>query len=65
MRITVDYDRCEGHGLCVEEAPGLFDLDDDAELTYRFDGADVPPEHESPARAAVRSCPIAALREVS
>ncbi|WP_084466780.1 ferredoxin [Nocardia arthritidis] len=23
-KITVDYDRCEGHGLCAEQAPDVF-----------------------------------------
>ncbi|UGT67885.1 ferredoxin [Nocardia gipuzkoensis] len=63
MKISVDYTRCEGHGLCAEQAPTLFSLDDDAELTYQYEGTDVPDEHIAAARAAVNSCPIAALRE--
>lgn len=42
--------------------PLLFSLDEDAELTYHFDGADVPDEHQPAARAAVNACPVAALR---
>ncbi|MEU2038799.1 ferredoxin [Nocardia niwae] len=63
MKISVDYPRCEGHGLCAEQAPAVFSLDDDAELTYRFEGADVPDEYVAVTRAAVNSCPVAALRE--
>ncbi|MFF0011337.1 ferredoxin [Streptomyces sp. NPDC005374] len=62
MQISVDYARCEGHGLCADQAPDVFGLDDDAELIYRFDGAEVPDEHRSAARAAVTVCPVAALR---
>ncbi|MFD4599847.1 ferredoxin [Streptomyces sp. NPDC058464] len=62
MKISVDYDRCEGHGLCADQAPGVFVLDDDAELTYRFEDLEVPDEHVSAARAAVNVCPVAALR---
>ncbi|MEU1545751.1 ferredoxin [Nocardia sp. NPDC005745] len=65
MKISVDYTRCEGHGLCAEQAPAVFSLDDDAELTYRFEGADVPDEHVALVRAAADSCPVAALREHS
>jgi ferredoxin len=65
LKISVDYNRCEGHGLCAEQAPSVFDLDDDAELTYRFEGKDVPDELARAASAAVNSCPVAALRELS
>ncbi|WP_406432401.1 ferredoxin [Streptomyces sp. NBC_00631] len=65
MKISVDYARCEGHGLCADQAPHVFSLDGEAELIYRFDGADVPDEHRSAARTAVNVCPVAALRVVS
>ena len=65
MLIHVDYDRCEGHGLCAEQAPALFSLDDDAELTYHAEGADVPPDLHTSARSAIAACPVAALRELS
>ncbi|MEV5838722.1 ferredoxin [Nocardia sp. NPDC052112] len=65
MKISVDYHRCEGHGLCAEQAPTVFSLDDEAELTYHFDGADVPEDQVTTARAAITSCPVAALRELS
>ena len=62
MKISVDEERCKGHGLCAEQAPAVFSLDDNAELTCRFEGAEVPDEHAAAARAAVGSCPVAALR---
>lgn len=65
MRIHVEYDRCEGHGLCTEQAPQLFALDDDADLTYHAEGSDVPADQQAQARAAIASCPVAALRETS
>lgn len=64
MKIDVHYDRCEGHGLCAEQAPNLFSLDDDAELIYHAEGAEVGSEELSRARAAIASCPVAALREI-
>lgn len=33
MRIVVDFDLCRGHGACEGEAPEVFELDDDGQLT--------------------------------
>jgi ferredoxin len=60
MRIAADRDRCEGHGLCADTAPDVFDLDDDAVVVVRH--AIVPPELERTAEAGARVCPVAALR---
>jgi ferredoxin len=62
MRISVERARCEGHGMCVDVAPELFQLDDEGELLLLFADGDVPVESEDRARGAVRVCPIAALR---
>lgn len=62
MKIELDRPRCEGHGLCEEAAPELMHLDDDGELVIdqpEVDGAAV-----ERARAAVRICPVAALKLV-
>ena len=60
MRIAADRDRCEGHGLCVDVAPGVYDLDDDAVVVVRHEV--VPSELEREADAGARVCPVAALR---
>lgn len=66
MRLSVDYDRCEGHGLCAEQAPEVFELDDEGELTVLIDEvADVPEGLVASTRRAITSCPVAALRELS
>ncbi|MBF6174969.1 ferredoxin [Nocardia blacklockiae] len=65
MKVIIDYDRCEGHGLCAEQAPAVFGLDDDAELIYHFAGGEVPGDQVDAARAAIVSCPVAALRASS
>ncbi|MGI8393281.1 ferredoxin [Leucobacter sp. W1038] len=62
MRIELDEPRCEGHGLCEEAAPRLMHLDDDGMLILdqvEVEGADL-----EAAKAAVRVCPVAALRLV-
>ncbi|TPQ23406.1 ferredoxin [Streptomyces sporangiiformans] len=59
-RIVVDFDRCEGHGLCEQTAPEVFRLDDEGELHLTHE--DVAPEDERAVAAAVRVCPVAALK---
>ncbi|MBI3213375.1 MAG: ferredoxin [Mycobacterium sp.] len=65
MKVNVDYDRCEGHGLCVMQAAEAFALTDDGDLDYQFDGQDVPAELEGDVRSAIDACPVAALSEKS
>ncbi|WP_369138493.1 ferredoxin [Modestobacter versicolor] len=64
MQISVDYARCEGHGLCEDQAPDVFTLDDEGDLHYRFEGQDVPAEHAVAAGRGAASCPVAALKVV-
>jgi ferredoxin len=59
MKVTVDYDRCEGHGRCQAAAPEVFRLNDN-------DQADVllphPPEELRPkVERAARLCPRQAI----
>ncbi|KHL16030.1 ferredoxin [Mumia flava] len=60
MRIVLDRPRCEGHGLCEEAAPALMHLDDDGELV--LDREELGDSETAAANAAVRVCPVAALR---
>lgn len=60
MKIELDRPRCEGHGLCEEAAPGLMYLDDDGELV--LDRVEIADSERAEAEAAVRVCPVAALR---
>ena len=60
MRIELDRPRCEGHGLCEEAAPQLMHLDDDGELV--IDVSELGEAQLDEAKAAVRVCPVAALR---
>jgi ferredoxin len=59
-RIEVDRKRCEGHGLCARTAPELLHLDQIGELV--INGRELGGEALDKARAAVRACPVAALR---
>jgi ferredoxin len=60
MKIVADRDRCEGHGLCADTAPEVYELDDEAIVVVRHEV--VPPELEGKAEAGARVCPVAALR---
>lgn len=62
MRIVLDRPRCEGHGLCEEAAPQLMHLDDAGDLVIDRDEVDPGSADETAAQAAVRVCPVAALR---
>ena len=59
MRIEVDRDLCQGHGVCEGEAPEVFELSKKGELTILQ-----PTPHESlrpQIEAAVKYCPTHAL----
>lgn len=58
--LVLDRPRCEGHGLCEESAPQLMHLDDQGELV--LDQVDVSDADLAAAQAAVRVCPVAALK---
>jgi ferredoxin len=60
MRIDIDTARCEGHGLCAQVAPQVFDLDDDDLVILRQVGQ-IPADLEAAAASGARSCPVAAL----
>jgi ferredoxin len=61
VRVTIDQDKCEGHGECTLIAPDVFELDDDA-LVSRV----LVPEPDESRQAAVRDaemmCPTSAIR---
>ncbi|AMY20269.1 ferredoxin [Rhodococcus kroppenstedtii] len=63
MRIDVDYDRCEGHGLCEDQAPEVFRLDDAGDLHLQHE--EIPADQVAAVQSAVAACPVAALRERS
>lgn len=60
MRIRVDFDLCQGHGTCKEEAPSVFDVDERAGRVVVL--LEEPPEAEHEAtRRAIKYCPTRAL----
>lgn len=59
MRIQVDADLCQGHGVCTNEAPEVFALEGDGPVTVRIPE---PPESLRDAvQNALRYCPTGAI----
>ena len=59
VRIVVDRDLCQGHGVCESEAPAVFSVSKDGVLTLL---QEQPPESERRGvEAAVKYCPTHAL----
>lgn len=59
MKITIDEDRCRGHGVCCTVSPEVFDLGDDGYAVT--EQPDVPEEFEQAVRTAALSCPERAI----
>ena len=59
MRIVVDRDLCQGHGVCESEAPDVFEVGKDHQVVVVDP---TPPEGQRAViDAAVRFCPTHAL----
>jgi sterol 14-demethylase len=61
--IRVDIDLCQGHGVCGNEAPEVFALDE-AELKVRVLDPRPDAVHRPAVESAVRHCPTRAIRVV-
>ena len=63
MRITLDSEKCQGHGRCYALAPSLFDTDDEGYAVLLVDAADgtVAPDQEDAAVLAADNCPEFAI----
>ncbi len=59
--VKADLALCEGYANCVISAPEHFDLDDDEGIVVILQ-AEVPETEVVEIEAAVRSCPVSALR---
>lgn len=62
MHVSIDSDKCQGHGRCYALAPDVFDSDDEGYAVLLIDGdAPVPTEFEDAARLAADNCPEYAI----
>jgi ferredoxin len=59
MKVDVDWELCEGHGICSQEVPEVFELRESDQVTLLNDQ---PPEELRPQiEAAARFCPKNAI----
>jgi ferredoxin len=58
--VRIDLDLCQGHGVCVSEAPAVFGLDPD-ERKVRLLVAEPGEAARDDIELAVRHCPTRAL----
>ena len=57
--VIVDMSMCDLHGLCVEAAPEVFEIDDNGVLQVLIEA---PPEDlRAKVEKAVRECPTGAI----
>ena len=63
MRVEVDADLCQGHAVCCDEAPEVFELDPDTG-TVRVLVPEPPEALRDRVARAVQYCPTFALRIV-
>ncbi len=59
--IKVDLDLCQGHAVCVSEAPDMFSLEK-KELKVRVRSEVVDGDHREQVERAVENCPTGALK---
>ncbi|OBI08354.1 ferredoxin [Mycolicibacter nonchromogenicus] len=59
MKVTVNEDRCVGHGICESIAPDLFAVGDDGLSHVLVD--DIGEDRREAAAKAIAACPSQAL----
>jgi ferredoxin len=60
-KLTVDWTRCDGHGLCAALLPDRIDLDEWGFPVVRNPAVSPEPEDMSDLRHAAAACPALAL----
>jgi len=59
IKATINWDECEGHGICARVAPEIFSCDDDGNSDVIVD--EVPEALRAKAMLAMRQCPVQAI----
>jgi ferredoxin len=59
MRISVDYDKCSGHGMCEGIAEDVFEVTADGVVRILMDP--MPEDRRKEMEEAVEMCPTGAL----
>ena len=56
MKVTVDASTCTGCGLCVDNCPDIFEMDDDNIAKAKL--AEVPANLQATCKEAAEGCPV-------
>ncbi len=59
VHISINLSACEGHGLCQQAAPEVYELDEEGYVRLRHD--EIDEALSAAAEAGARVCPVAAL----
>jgi ferredoxin len=62
MKVTVDEDRCAGHGMCLTLCPEVFEMTDSGWAIA--DPREVPVDLERAVNDAITNCPERAITEI-
>ena len=58
-QIQLNLAACEGHGLCAQVAPDVYEVDDEGYVRVR--ASDITPDLRAAAASGARVCPVAAI----
>lgn len=60
MLIVIDKSKCLGYACCVMAAPGLFEMDEEADVARACE-SDAGKVDRALLNAAIQSCPVRAI----
>ena len=55
LRASIDWDECEGHGICARVAPEIFSCDEEGNSDVLLE--EIPEALRAKAMLAMRQCP--------
>ena len=59
MKVMIDFDLCQGHGVCMGECPDVFQVNDDGKVSLLLEQPDDGLRKK--VQNAVRFCPTGAI----
>jgi ferredoxin len=59
MKLVIDRNVCDGHGMCAQSAPAFFSLDEEGDPVIA--SVDIPDAIPAVVSLAVRACPVSAI----
>ena len=62
LKASIDWDKCEGNGICARVAPEVFSVDEKGNSDVLLE--EVPESLRSKAMLAMRGCPTKAISVV-